>query len=75
MYVLRWSVYSSWYEPIGMLLNIYQFLGSFSVPHSCYTNSPLFWIQTVTDVAILWSAGKLLTIMLLTPQPDFSVKW
>ena len=75
MYVLRWSVYSSWYEPIGMLLNIYQFLSSFPVPDSYHTNSPLFWIQTVTDVAILWSAGKLLTIMLLTPQPDFSVKW
>ena len=36
-----------------MLLTIYQFLGSFSVPDSRYTNSSLFWIQTVTDVAIL----------------------
>ena len=54
-----------------MLLTTYQFLSSFPVPDSYHTNSPLFWIQTVTDVAILWSAGKLLTIMLLTPQPDF----
>ena len=27
--------------------------GSFSVPDSRYTNSPFFWIQTVTDVAFL----------------------
>ena len=47
------SVHSGWYELNGMLLTIYHFLGSFSVPDSFYTNSPLFWIQTVTDVAIL----------------------
>ena len=41
-YVLRQSVHSGWYEPNGMLLTIYKFLGSFSVPDSLYTNSPLF---------------------------------
>ena len=30
-----------------MLLTISQFLGSFSVPDSRYTNSPFFWIQTM----------------------------
>ena len=29
-----------------MLLTIYQFLGSFSVPDSRYRNSPLFWSQS-----------------------------
>ena len=52
-YILRWSVHSDWYEPNRMLRTIYQFLGSFSVPDSRYSNCPFFWIQTVTDVAIL----------------------
>ena len=50
-YALRQSFHSGWYEPNGMLLTINQFLGSFSVPDSRFTNSPPFWIQTVTDVA------------------------
>ena len=36
-----------------MLLTINQFLGSFSVPDSRYTNLPFFWIQILTDVAPL----------------------
>ena len=52
-YVLRQSFHSRWYKPNGMLLTINQFLGSFPVPDSRYTNSPFFWIQTVTDVAFL----------------------
>ena len=72
---LRQSVHSGWYEPNEMLLTIYQFLGSLSVPDSRYTNSPIFWIQTVTDVAILRYTGKLVIIMLSTPRPDFAVKW
>ena len=75
------STNQSPFIPVGknqteMLLGPFnQLLGSFSVPDSCYTNSPLFWIQTVTDEAILQLTGKSLTIMLLTPQVDFSVKW
>ena len=67
--------HSGWYEPNGMLLTIYQFLGSFSVPDERYTNSPHFGIQTVKDMLILRYTGKSLTIIMLsTPQPDFSVK-
>ena len=36
------SFHSGWYEPNRMLLTINQFLGSFSVPDSRYTNSPFF---------------------------------
>ena len=36
-----------------MLLTINQFVGSFSVPDSRYTNLPFFWIQILTDVAFL----------------------
>ena len=39
-YVLRYSFHSSWYERNGILCTIYQFLGSFSVPDSRYSNSP-----------------------------------
>ena len=59
----------------NVAVTIYEFFGSFSVPDSRYTNSPHFWFQTITDVAILWYTLKSLTIMLSTPQPDFSVKW
>ena len=51
--VLMKSPHSGWYEPNGIFLTINQFLGSFSVPESRYTNSPFFWIQSVKDVVFL----------------------
>ena len=43
---VRFQVVSSFRFERNMLLTIYQFLGSFTVPDSRYTNSPLFGFKT-----------------------------
>ena len=71
---LRSTFWGSPFIPVGTnqtkcCLPLTNFLiSSFTVPDSRYTNSPFFWIQTVTEVAFTRLTGKSLTIMLSTPQ-------